>query len=205
MGKVFVDVGMSLDGFIAGPNGRPGNPLGDGGVRIHQWAFSLATFRERLGLAGGETNRDDELVRALFSRAGAYVMGRRMFDEGEVGWPENAPFRAPVFVVTHRGRDPWIRPGGTTFTFVTEGIQGALARARAAAGDRDVRVAGGANIIQQFIKAGVIDEVTIHLAPVLLGEGVRLFDHIGAGDMPLEQLDVLPSASVAHVRYRVAK
>jgi dihydrofolate reductase len=205
MGKVFVDVGMSLDGFIAGPHGRPGNPLGDGGLRIHQWAFSQATFRERLGLPGGETNRDDELVSAVYARAGAYVMGRRMFDEGEVGWPENAPFRAPVFVVTHQGRDPWVRPGGTTFTFVTDGIQGALARARAAAGDRDVRVAGGANVIQQFIKAGVIDELTIHLAPVLLGEGVRLFDLIGAGDLPLEQLEVVASSRVAHVRYRVAK
>src|SRR5688572_11944451 len=110
MGSVFVDVGMSLDGFIAGPNGRPGNPLGDGGTRLHQWLYPLAVFHERMGLTGGKTGRDDDIVRAVFDRAGAYVMGRRMFDEGEVGWPEHAPFQAPVFVVTHNPRDPWVRP-----------------------------------------------------------------------------------------------
>ena len=109
MGKVFFDVGMSLDGFIAGPNGRPGNPLGDGGTRIHEWVYPLAAFRERIGLPGGDTNHDDEVVRAVLARTGAYVMGRRMFDEGEVGWPENPPFRAPVIVVTRHARDP-VRP-----------------------------------------------------------------------------------------------
>jgi len=109
VGEVFVDIGMSLDGFIAGPNGRPGNPLGDGGLEIHQWVFQLASFRALMGMTGGETNRDDEIVRAVFARAGAYVMGRRMFEEGEVGWPSSPPFHAPVFVLTHHRREPWVR------------------------------------------------------------------------------------------------
>ncbi len=109
MSKVFFDVGVSLDGYIAGPNGGPRNPLGDGGVGLHQWAFKTATFLERIGVAGGETSQDDVLVRQVFDRAGAYVMGRRMFDEGEISWPENPPFRAPVFVLTHSAREPWVK------------------------------------------------------------------------------------------------
>jgi dihydrofolate reductase len=122
MSVVFFDVGMSLDGYIAGPSAAPGNPLGDGGVGMHTWAFHTATFRERLGIGGGDTSHDDQLVKRVFDRAGAHVMGRRMFDEGEVGWPEEAPFRSPVFVLTHRAREPWKRKGGTTFYFVTDGI-----------------------------------------------------------------------------------
>lgn len=128
-----------------------------------------------------------------------------MFDEGEVGWPEDAPFRAPVFVVTHQARESWVRKGGTTFTFVTEGIQSALEQARAAAGSLDVRVSGGANIIQQFIKAGLVGELRIHLAPVVLGRGVRLFDHIAAGDLTLETVEVIDSPGVTHLAFRVAK
>jgi dihydrofolate reductase len=153
MGQVFFDVGVSLDGFIAGPNRRPGNPLGDGGIRIHEWLFRTAYFRELLGMPGGEASKDDGMVRAIFARAGAYVMGRRMFDEGEVGWPEEAPFHAPVLVLTHSPRDPWPRKGGTTFVFVADGIASALAQARAAAGGRDVRISGGAAAIRQFLEA----------------------------------------------------
>jgi dihydrofolate reductase len=203
MGSVFVDVGMSLDGFIAGPNARPGNPLGDGGPRIHQWMYSLATFRDRLGLAGGDENADDDIVRATFERAGAYVMGRRMFDEGEVGWPERAPFRAPVFVVTHQPREPWVRPGGTTFTFVTDGFDAALRLARDAAGDRDVRISGGAHTIQQALRAGVVQELTVHLAPLVLGSGLRLFEHLSEATVRLQPASVIPSAGVTHLTYRV--
>jgi dihydrofolate reductase len=204
MGKVFVDVGMSLDGFIAGPNGRPGNPLGDGGTRIHQWMFGLASFREHLQMAGGETGPDDDVVRATLARIGANVMGRRMFDEGEVGWPENAPFHSPVFVLTHQARSPWVRPGGTTFHFVTEGFDSALARARRGAGDKDIRISGGADTIRQALRAGVVEELHIHIAPVLLGEGVRLFD--GGRDLPaLEIMDVRPSSQVTHLAYRVVR
>jgi dihydrofolate reductase len=205
VGKVFVDIGMSLDGFIAGPNGRPGNPLGDGGLAIHQWVFQLASFRELMGMAGGDINRDDEIVRAVFARAGAYVMGRRMFEEGEVGWPSNPPFRAPVFVLTHHRREPWVREGGTTFFFVTDGIDAALERAREAAGGKDVRISGGANTVQQFLRAGVVDELTIHLAPVLLGTGVKAFDHLGPQAATLERLGVIDSPRVTHLSYRVTR
>ena len=196
---------MSLDGFMAGPNGRPGNPLGDGGTRIHQWVYPLQSFREYVGLTGGETNQDDEIVRAGFARTGTYVMGRRMFDEGEVGWPENPPFRAPVFVVTHQARAPWERKGGTTFTFVTDGIKSALEQAKSAAGDKDVRISGGANVIQQFVQAGLIDELIIHLAPVVLGAGVRLLDHLSSDHLQLERMEVVDSPLVTHLKYRVIK
>jgi dihydrofolate reductase len=205
MGKVFFEIGMSLDGFIAGPNGGPGNPLGDGGTRIHRWVFDVASWRERQDLAGGQTNRDDEIVKESYARTGAYVMGRRMFDEGEVGWPDPPPFRAPVFVLTHRAREPWVRQGGTTFTFVTDGIKGALEKAKAAAGDKDVMIAGGANTVQQFIKAGLIDELQIHLAPVLLGDGVRLFDQVSPEHLELERMRVIDSPLVTHLKYRVVK
>lgn len=205
MGTVFVDVGMSLDGFIAGPNGRPGNPLGDGGTRIHEWLYPLAAFQERMGLGGGERNADDAIVRAVFARTGAYVMGRRMFDEGEVGWPEEAPFRAPVFVVTHRAREPWVRKGGTTFTFVTGGLDEALRRAREAAGERDVRVSGGGGVIRQCLRAGVVDELHVHLAPVLLGAGVRLFDDLSAAAVKLEAGPVSFSPRVTHLAFRIVR
>lgn len=166
MTRVFVDVGVSLDGYIAGPNRGPGNPLGDGGTDIHKWMFQTASFLERIGLSGGESSDDDRLVREVFERAGAYVTGKRMFEEGEIGWPEDAPFRAPVFVLTHSPREPWPRKGGTTFYFVTDGIASALEQAKAAAGPKDVRISGGAQTITQYIKAGLIDELTLHLAPV---------------------------------------
>lgn len=203
MSKVFFDVGVSLDGYIAGPNPGPKNPLGDGGVRIHQWALRTATLLERIGMAGGETSHDDTLVKEVFDCAGAYVMGRRMFDEGEVGWPENPPFRAPVFVLTHSARQPWVRKGGTTFFFVTDGIASALEQAKAAAGGKDVRVSGGAATIRQFIEAGLIDEFTLHIAPVLLRTGIRLFERLGPGHLALEQSEVSNSPLVTHIKYKV--
>jgi len=205
MSKVFFDVGVSLDGYIAGPNARPGNPLGDGGPRIHQWLFETAFFRERLGMTGGESSRDDQMVRRLFDRPGAHVMGRRMFDEGEVGWPEEAPFGAPVFVLTHNVREPWPRKGGTTFYFATEGMADALERAKTAAKGRDVRVSGGGATIRQFIQAGLIDDFTLHVAPVILGSGVRLMDHLLPNDLVAEQVDAISSANVTHINYRVRR
>jgi dihydrofolate reductase len=205
MGNVFVDVGTSLDGFIAGPNGRPGNPLGDGGTRIHQWLYPLATFHRRMGMTGGNTGPDDAMVQAVFARTGAYLIGRRMFDEGEVGWPEHAPFEAPVFVVTHQPREPWVRKGGTTFYFVTDGIESALRQAKAAARGKDVRLSGGANLIQQFVSAGLVDELTLHIAPVLLGQGVRLFDHWNEAALELEPTEATASSSVTHLSFRVVK
>jgi len=143
-------------------------------------------------LKGGKTNQG-EVVKGTYARVGAYVMGRRMFDEGEVGWPDPPPFGAPVFVLTHHARERWVRQGGTTFTFVTDGIESALEQARAAAGDKDVRIAGVANTVQQFIEARLVDELQIHFAPVLLGDGVRLFEHIDPEHVELEKTRVIES------------
>ena len=205
MGTVHASLGMSLDGFVAGPNAGPNNPLGDGGMRIHRWVYDLEGWRERQSLQGGKTNPDDEVSREIYDRTGAFVMGRRMFDEGEVGWPDPPPFRAPVFVLTKRAREPWVRQGGTTFTFVTDGVESALEQARAAAGEKDVLVSGGANTLGQFVEAGLLDELQIHLAPVLLGEGVRLFEGIDPENVELERTRVIDSPRVTHLRYRVVK
>jgi dihydrofolate reductase len=167
--------------------------------------YDVESWRGRQSLAGGQINQDDEVVKESYARVGAYVMGRRMFDEGEVAWPDPPPFRAPVYVLTNRAREPWVRQGGTTFTFVTDGIESALEQARGAAGEKDVRVAGGANTVQQFIEAGLVDEIQIHLAPVLLGEGIRLFERVGAEHVELESTRVIDSPNVTHLRYRVVK
>jgi dihydrofolate reductase len=205
MSKVFFDVGMSLDGYIAGPNRGPNNPLGDGGVGIHRWMLKTATFLDRIGASGGDASPDDALVKQVFDRTGAYVMGRRMFDEGEVSWPEHAPFRAPVFVLTHSAREPWVSPGGTTFFFVTDGVASALKQAKAAAAGKDVRVSGGAATIRQFIEAGLIEEFTLHVAPALLGTGLRLFEQVGPRDLRVEQTQVQHSPLVTHLKYRVSR
>jgi dihydrofolate reductase len=205
MGKVYADMGMSLDGYVAGPNAGPHNALGDGGMLLHRWVFDLESWRERQSLPGGRTNQDDEIVKEKNARNGAFVMGRRMFDEGEVGWPDPPPFRAPVFVLTHHAREPWVRQGGTTFTFVTDGIESAVEQAKAAAGDKDVQIAGGANVVQQCVKAGLLDELQIHLAPVLLGDGIRLFERIGPEDVELEGTRVIDSPRVTHLGFRVVK
>jgi dihydrofolate reductase len=205
MNKVTVDIGMSLDGFIAGPNAGPQNALGDGGHRIHQWVYDLEAWRERQSLRGGQTNRDDEVLREAYEHVGAFIMGRRMFAEGEIGWPDPPPFQAPVFVLTNHGREPWIRGGGTTFTFVTDGIESALEQAREAAGETDVRISGGANTIDQFAKAGLVDEVQFHLAPVILGRGVKLFETVGEEGLDLEKVRLVDSPGVTHISFRVAK
>jgi len=196
---------MSVDGYVAGPNAGAGNPLGDGGVLIQQWMFDLASFREIQGLSGGQTNADDEELRQRFAPTGAVVMGRRMFDEGEGPWGDNPPFRMPVFVLTHEDRDTLVKEGGTTFTFVTDGIKSALEQAKAAAGDKNVNIAGGADTVQQFIRAGLLDELEIHLAPLLFGEGIRLFDKMGPEHIELENMRVVTSPKVTHLRFRVAK
>lgn len=206
MGKVFVDVGMSLDGYIAGPNRGPGNPMGGRSMTIHKWVFATATFREALGIPGeGEKGPDDALVKALFARPGANVMGMRMFEEGEVSWPEDAPFHAPVFVLTHRPRAPWPRLGGTTFYFVADGIASALSQAKAASGGKDVRISGGADTIRQYLRAGLVDDLTVHIAPALLGEGLSLLEGMGAGELKLRQGRTLSSPSVAHIDYVVER
>lgn len=205
MGKVFADISMSLDGFITGPNDGPELGLGKEGERLHQWLYDLVSWRERHGLAGGESNRDAEILEEAFKNTGAIIMGRRMFDIAEEPWGDNPPFHMPVFVVTHRAKDTLTKVGGTTFTFVTDGIESALKQAKAAAGDKDVSLAGGANIIQQFLKAGLLDEIQIHLVPILFGGGRRLFDHTGTGKIELESTRVIESPGVTHLRFRVVK
>jgi dihydrofolate reductase len=214
MGKVVAEVSVSLDGYVAGPNPTLENPLGEGGDQLHEWAFGLKSFREPHGLPGGETGPDDELVAESQRATGAVVMGRRMFSGGEGPWEgdtngkgwwgDNPPFHVPVFVLTNHPREPLAMQGGTTFTFVTDGIESAIEDARAAAAEQDVLVAGGANAIDQCINAGLVDELQLHLAPVLLGDGARLFDGVGPELPPFEVTHVLESPLVTHLRYRVA-
>jgi dihydrofolate reductase len=206
MSNVFVSVGMSLDGFIAGPNRGPQNPLGDGGTGIHKWMFLQQRFRRSLGLGSdGETGDDNRMIEELLRRTGANVMGKRMFEEGEQNWPEEAPFHTPVFVLTHERRSPWPRKGGTTFHFVTDGIESALQQAREAAGHKDVRIAGGADTIRQYVNAGQVNEIWIHLAPVLLGQGLRLFDGIEKSKVFIDVAEMVHSPHATHVRYTVRK
>ena len=219
MGKVKVDITMSLDGFIAGPNQSREHPLGEGAQGLHDWAFELASFREAHGETGGETGTDDEILDEAFRAVGATVMGRHMFGGGEGPWGsdpsfddpwegwwgDDPPFHGPVFVLTHHPRETVTKEGGTTFTFVTDGIEAALEQAQAAAGEKDVLVAGGGDAIQQYLKAGLLDELQIHVVPQLLGGGARLFDNLGADLPELEVTRVVESPAVTHLRYRVVK
>ncbi|MFJ5264858.1 dihydrofolate reductase family protein [Streptomyces sp. NPDC088387] len=217
-GKVFFSVTMSLDGFIA-PEPVPVEDglltparQDDPDVRrwtaqwaaLQQWQFPLRFTRENLKLGeGGEEGRDDDIARETFERTGASVMGKRMFDLGEQAWPQEAPFHTPVFVVTHTKRDPWERPGGTTFHFVNDGIEHALDLARDAAAGRDVRIAGGGTTILEHLNAGLVDEFSITLAPVLLGAGTRLFAGVDASRITLEPIRSEPSSRVTHLTFAV--
>jgi dihydrofolate reductase len=202
--RVFADISVSLDGFITGPDPSPGQGLGEGGERLHQWIFDLASWRRPHGLEGGSTGPDDDLMGEAFARAGAFVVGRRMFDHAE-GWGDEPPFHKRVFVLTHEPREPLEKQGGTIFTFVNDGIESAVRRAREAAGDKDVSIAGGANVIQQAWKARLLDEIQIHLVPILLGGGVRLLEHVGTGGAELEKTRVIDSSGVTHLRFRIPK
>jgi len=214
MGKLAVDISMSLDGFVAGPSPTLEQPLGEGGEGLHEWALVLESWRRPHGLMGGETNASTEVVEASLEATGAVVMGRRMFSGGEGPWEDdpnadgwwgdNPPFHVPVFVLTHHARETVTKDGGTTFAFVTEGIEAALEEARAAAGEKDVHVAGGAAAaVQQYLAAGLVDELHINLAPVLLGSGTRLFDAQGAAQPALELIGVVEAPAVTHLKYSV--
>jgi dihydrofolate reductase len=211
---LILDITMSLDGYVAGPNQTLEEPLGAGGERLHEWAFAAQAWREAHGLAGGEANADSDVIDELRSRTGATIMGRRMFSGGagpweddpnaDAWWGDDPPFHHPVFVLTHHAREPLVKQGGTTFTFVADGIESALEQARAAAGGKDVHVAGGADVAQQYLAAGLLDELQIHVVPLLLGDGVRLFDGVpGPGEMKLDR--VIASPTVTHLRYSVAR
>ncbi|MEV0780558.1 dihydrofolate reductase family protein [Streptomyces sp. NPDC050433] len=205
-GKVFFSVSMSLDGFVApeDQDDPDGQRWMTQWMELQQWIFPLRFFRENLKLGeGGEEGRDNDIARETFERTGASVMGKRMFDSGEQAWPEEAPFHTPVFVVTHTERDPWVRPGGTTFHFVNDGIEHALDQAREAAGDRDVRIAGGGATILEYLNAGLVDEFSIALSPVLFGAGIRLFDGVDASRVALEPVRSESSPRVTHLTYAV--
>jgi dihydrofolate reductase len=209
---LILDISMSLDGFVAGPNPSLEDPLGGGGERLHEWAFAARSWRERHGRSGGEDNEDSKVIEEATSATGAVIMGRKMFSGGEGPWEddpnadgwwgEDPPFHVPVFVLTSHARETKPMEGGTTFTFVTDGIESALEQARAAAGEKNVAIAGGANVAQQYLAAGLLDEIQIHVAPVLLGGGVRLFAD-GAPGPELEATRMIHSPAVTHLRYRV--
>jgi dihydrofolate reductase len=215
MTKLTLDISMSLDGYVAGPNPTKEEPLGKDGERLHEWVVRLASWREAHGRSGGERNADDELLQEAIAAAGAVLMGRRMFSGGSGPWEDDPvadgwwgdepPFGVPVFVLTHHPRETVTKQGGTSYTFVTDGVEAALDRARAAAGGRNVSIAGGADVVQQYLRAGLLDEMQIHVAPVLLGGGVRLFGDLDGDALNLESMRVIESPAVTHLRYRVAR
>jgi dihydrofolate reductase len=208
LAKLTFEISMSLDGYVAGPNQSRDDPLGEGGMQLHEWIVGLAAWRERHGLEGGERNTDSQLIEDSINRVGATIMGKRMFGGGdgpwgdepwEGWWGDEPPFGHPVFVLTHHPREPLVK-GATTFTFV-EGIEPALEQALAAAGGKDVGIGGGASVGQQYMKAGLLDELQIHLVPVLLGGGVPLFE--GLEGVALEPASAAASPAVTHLGYRV--
>ena len=213
MSKLRFSITTSLDGFVAGPDQSVENPLGVGGMHLHDWAFPLAAWRNPHGLEGGEVNASTPVVEESLGNVGAVLMGRNMFGGGPGPWGEDPwrgwwgddpPFHVPVFVLTHQGREPLPMQGGTTFTFVTDGIQSALAQAREAAGGADVVIAGGAQVIQQYLAAGLVDEMTLSVVPLLLRDGARLFDNLG-GNLELEQVRAIEAPGVTHLTYGVIR
>jgi dihydrofolate reductase len=213
MSKLRCHISISLDGFVAGPNQSEENPLGERGERLHDWVVSLAAWRELHGEQGGEVNESTRIMEETLENVGAGVMGRKMF--GPIGggdwgdgqwkgwWGADPPYHNDVFILTHHPRDPVEMEGGTTFHFVTDGIERALELAREAANGRDVRLWGGAQAIQQYMAAGLLDELELHVVPVLLGDGERLFDNLGDAEPQLEQVRAVDAPGVTHLKYRV--
>jgi dihydrofolate reductase len=202
---------MSLDGFVAGPNQSVDNPLGIGGMRLHEWVFGLAIFRGQHGMEGGVVNESTPVVEESLTNVGATVMGRNMFG-GHPGpwdpknpwngwWGNNPPYHHPVFVLTHHKRDPLQMDGGTSFTFVSNGIEAALEQARRAAGGKDVLLAGGASAAQQYLVAGLVDEMVISIAPTLLGSGERLFEGVGDDLHGLKLVRTIAAPDVTHLKF----
>lgn len=207
----------SLDGYVAGPNQSLENPLGEGALHLHDWAFPTRTFRAMHGdSGGGETGINDDVIRESFENVGATIMGRNMFgpvrgpwstsqEPWNGWWGDEPPFHYPVFVLTHHAREPLPMQGGTTFHFVTDGIESALAQARKAAGGKDVTLGGGASVVRQYLAAGLLDEIEIHVVPLLLGGGARLLEPLDRSKVKLELLRVIGGPGVAHLRYRVLR
>ena len=211
MDLVTSHISISLDGFVAGPNQSLENPIGEGGLRLHDWVFTTAAWLRQQGLEGGTDNEDSMVVDEVVANVETYIMGRKMFGGGagpwdqtwKGWWGDDPPYHAPVFVLTHHPREPLEMQGGTTFIFVTDGIESAMDQARAAAGDGVVSIAGGASTIQQFLAAGMLDELYVHIVPIILGRGERLFENVG--DPVLEPVKVIASPTVTHIKYRIVR
>jgi dihydrofolate reductase len=211
MPKVKCQISVSADGFVAGPNQSEEDGLGEGGEALHEWVIKLAAWRESHGYEGGEVNPSSSVMEEAIANTGAVVVGRNMFgpERGPWGedpwkgwWGDEPPFHVPVFVLTHHEREPLEMEGGTTFHFVTDGVESAVARAREAAGEKDVSVGGGGETIQQCLRAGLLDELVVNQVPILLGDGARLFEGLGP-DVKLEQERVIDAPGVVHIYYRV--
>ncbi|HXN00538.1 MAG TPA: dihydrofolate reductase family protein [Candidatus Dormibacteraeota bacterium] len=211
MSRVTCQISISLDGFVAGPNQSLENPLGEGGLSLHEWAFATASWRERQGQTGGARNADSKVIDDVVQNIGAYVMGRKMFGGGDGPWDQDwkgwwgddPPYHVPVFVLTHHARDPQPMQGGTTFNFVTTGVRSAHDQARTAAGGKDIAIAGGAHTVQQFMAAGLLDELYLHIVPIVLNAGERLLENVG--NPTLQPVKVIASPAVTHVRYRIVR
>jgi dihydrofolate reductase len=205
------NMSISLDGFVAGPNQSFENPIGEGGMRLHEWMFQTAAWARREGGPVPPETPDSKVVETMHDNVGAFVMGRHMFDPGRGPWDmswrgwwgNDPPYHAPVFVLTHHPRAPLEMEGGTTFYFATEGIEAALAEAVKASRGHDVMVAGGAHAVRQYLRAGLLDRLTLHVAPVLLGRGERLLEDVGVPT--LVPTDVVASPTVTHITYRVER
>jgi dihydrofolate reductase len=213
MSKVRVHISTSLDGYVAGPNQSQEEPLGVGGEGLHDWLVKLRAWREAAGMEGGEEDASSAVVEEANANVGAEIMGRGKFGPATRGswgddpwrgwWGDEPPFHKPVFVITHHDREPLVL-SDTTFTFVTDGIEPALERAREAAGDRDVFIGGGADVINQYLAAGLVDELELHVVPIILGGGSRLFEGVPAGPK-LEPLRTIEAPGVTHLKYRVLR
>ena len=215
MSKLRFNITMTLDGYVAGPNQSIEHGLGEGAEPLHDWVVKLKSFREMHGDGGGgETGTNDDVLREAFENIGATIMGRNMFGGGpgpwgkepwNGWWGDDPPFHTPVFVLTHHAREPLVRQGGTTFHFVTDGIESALRQAKEAAGGKDVSLGGGASAAQQYLAAGLIDEMELHVVPLLLGSGERLLDNLKGSDVKLESVGVIETPDVTHLKYRLVK
>ncbi|MGJ7032646.1 dihydrofolate reductase family protein [Niabella hirudinis] len=205
MSQIIFDGAISLDGFFAGDNRSPENPMGGVSGKIHAWMFKQKAFWKHILVEGGEEyGADSKLIDDVFARTGAYIMGKRMFEEGEVHWAEDL-YKADVYVLTHEKREPWVQKGTTTFYFINDGIESALEKAKQSAKGKDIRIQGGANTIQQFLNAGLINEFFIHIAPVFLGSGIRLFDGMDKDQYDIQIAEVIPSNLTTHLRYKLTK
>src|SRR5580765_6234929 len=207
MSKLKLNITMSIDGFVAGRDQSPEHPLGVGGEMLHSWLVPLKAFRESHGEEGGEVNANTPFAEDILGGAGATIMGRNMFggdpgpweDSWKGWWGDNPPYHHPVFVLTHHPREALEMQGGTTFHVVTDGIESALAQARAAAGEKQVSLGGGASVAQQYLAEGLLDEIVVSVVPILLGGGARLFENVG--DVKLEQVESVAAPGVTHIRY----